>query len=78
MGADTISGASTLEFESTLAAGQSVNFLGGGGTLDLNDPLGYQGSHIADFVAGDTVDLLGRGRYCTSARTQPGPSARSR
>ena len=59
VGADTISGASTLEFESTLAAGQSVNFLGGGGTLDLTDPLGYQGSHIADFVAGDSVDLLG-------------------
>ena len=59
VGADTISGASTLKFELTLAAGQSINFLGGGGTLDLIDPLGYQGSHIADFVAGDTVDLLG-------------------
>ena len=58
-GTDTISGASTLEFDSTLAAGQAVGFIGKGGTLDLTDPGGYAGSKIAGFASGDTVDLAG-------------------
>ena len=59
-GTDTIQGASTLEFQSTLSAGQTINFTGASsGTLDLFDPLGYGGSHIGGFVAGDNVDLNG-------------------
>ncbi len=58
-GTDTIQNASTLEFDSTLAAGQTVNFSPTFGTLDLIDPLGYGGSQIGDFVKGDNVDLNG-------------------
>jgi hypothetical protein len=59
-GTDSIQGASTLEFDSTLAAGQTINFTGtSSGTLDLTDPLGYGGSHIGNFLAGDNVDLSG-------------------
>jgi hypothetical protein len=58
-GSDQISGASTLEFDSTLAATQTIDFSGSGGTLDLADPLGYAGSHIKDFRATDKVDLAG-------------------
>ena len=48
-----------LEFDSTLASGQTIDYSGGGGTLDLTDPLGYGGSHISGFAATDTVDLAG-------------------
>ena len=59
-GTDSIQGASTLEFDSTLAAGQTIDFTGtSSGTLDLTDPLGYGGSHIGNFLAGDNVDLSG-------------------
>jgi hypothetical protein len=37
-GTDEISGASTLEFDSTVAAGQTLSFTGSGGTLDLTAP----------------------------------------
>ncbi len=58
-GTDMISGASTLEFDSTLAAGQTINYSGSGGTLGLTDPLGCAGSHIGNFAANDTLDLAG-------------------
>jgi hypothetical protein len=58
IGADTISGASTLEFGSTVWGGQTAGFTGGGGTLDLIDPLGFAGK-IAGFAATDSVDLAG-------------------
>ena len=58
-GTDTISGASTLEFDSTLAATQTIGYSGTGGTLELIDPLGYGGSHIENFAAHDSVDLAG-------------------
>ena len=58
-GTSTISGASTLEFDLTIAAAQTINFSGSGGTLDLTNPLGYAGSNIGGFAAGDTVDLAG-------------------
>jgi hypothetical protein len=50
-GAETISGASTLEFDSTVAGGQTIGFTGAGGTLDLGDPQGFSGK-ISGF---DTV-----------------------
>ena len=58
-GVDTISGASTLEFDSTLAATQTIDYSGNGGTLDLTNPLGYDGSHIKGFAKTDMVDLAG-------------------
>ena len=58
-GTDTINGASTLEVDSTLGANQAINFSGSGGALDLADPLGYAGSHIGGFAAGDHVGFAG-------------------
>jgi hypothetical protein len=66
-GMDTISGgstpqsASTLEFDSTVGGGQTVDFLGGDfsrGALDLIDPQGFSGK-IAGFASLDTVQLAG-------------------
>jgi hypothetical protein len=57
-GTDTISGASTLEFDSTIASTQTIDF-SGSGNLDLTDPLGYGGSHIDGIATTDTVDLAG-------------------
>ena len=42
-GSDNISVASTLEFDSTVALGQTVSFAGSGGTLDLTAPQGFAG-----------------------------------
>jgi hypothetical protein len=62
-GTDTISGASTLEFNSTVASSktvgsQDIQFSGSGGTLDLTDPKGFFGE-MSNFASGDAVDLLG-------------------
>jgi hypothetical protein len=61
-GTDTISGASTLEFDaavssSTTVGSQNIGFTGGG-TLDLMDPTSFYGE-ISSFAKGDTVELLG-------------------
>ena len=61
-GIDTISGSSTLGFDSkveskTTLGGQNIGFTGGG-TLDLADPKDFWGE-ISNFAAGDAVDLLG-------------------
>ena len=61
-GIDTISGSSTLGFNSkveskTTLGGQNIGFTGGG-TLDLADPKDFWGE-ISNFAAGDAVDLLG-------------------
>jgi hypothetical protein len=56
-GTDTISGASTLEFDSTVGGGQTAGFAGGG-ALDLTDPLGFA-AKISGFAANDSVALLG-------------------
>ena len=61
-GTDTISGASTLEFDSavsssTTVGSQNIGFTGGG-TLDLTDPTSFYGE-VSGFAAGDTVELLG-------------------
>lgn len=57
-GSDKVSGGSTLEFESTVAATQSVDFLGGASAVDLIDPNGFYGK-IAGFGSPDTVQLSG-------------------
>jgi hypothetical protein len=57
-GADTISGAATLEFDSTLGSGQTINFTGSGGQLDILNPQGFLGK-IANFGATDTLEVAG-------------------
>ena len=42
-GSDEIFGASTLEFHSTVSAGQTVSFAGSGGTLDVTAPARFSG-----------------------------------
>ncbi len=60
-GADKISGASTLEFDSTVAAGQSVSFSGKGGALDLATPQGFAGmiSGFDTVGSNDTIEVGG-------------------
>jgi len=62
-GGDTISGAATLEFDNSVSALQSVDFLGADGVLILGAPLEFDG-HISGFdTAGagskDSVQLGG-------------------
>jgi hypothetical protein len=51
-----ISGASTLEFDSTVGGGQTIDF--SGGALDLIDPQGFSGK-IGGFASPDTIQLAG-------------------
>jgi large repetitive protein len=62
-GKDEISGSSTLEFDSTVAAGQTVSFTGSAGTLNLVDPQGFAGK-IGGFDtvgagSSDTIEVAG-------------------
>jgi hypothetical protein len=57
-GIDKVSGASTLEFDSAVAATQTVDFLGGPSAVDLLDPNAFFGK-IADFASPGTVQLPG-------------------
>ena len=63
-GADTISGASTLEFDAAVAAGQTIGFTGSGGDLHL-DALQSFSATISGFDVGgaggtsDAIQLLG-------------------
>jgi hypothetical protein len=68
-GADTISGASTLEFGSTVGGGQTVDF--SGGALDLLDPQGFSGK-IAGFESPDTVQLAGDWNFSSFSETGNG------
>jgi hypothetical protein len=59
IGTDTISGASTLEFDSTAGGGQTAGFTGVDGTLDLIDPQGVA-AKVSGFAASDdSVELSG-------------------
>jgi hypothetical protein len=57
-GTDTISAGATLEFDSTVASGQTIAFSGSNNVLDLTDPTGFSGS-ISGFAATDTIDFAG-------------------
>jgi hypothetical protein len=60
-GVDTISGSATLEFDASVASGQTIAFQGGGGVLDLGSPTSFSGA-ISGFDttgANDAVELLG-------------------
>ena len=57
-GSDTISGPSTLEFDSTVAAGQTVSFTGSGGELALHAPGAFAGSISGFDMAGASNDTI--------------------
>jgi hypothetical protein len=69
-GTDTISGASTLEFDSTVGGAQTAGFTGHG-TLDLIDPLGFA-ARISDFAATDKVELSGDWIFSSFSETGNG------
>ncbi len=60
-GSDIISGPSTLEFNSTVAAGQTVSFTGSGGTLDLGARQGFAAKISGFDTVGtnDTIEVAG-------------------
>jgi hypothetical protein len=62
-GKDEISGSSTLEFDSTVAADQTVSFARSGGTLDLGAPQGFAGQISGFDTVGagssDTIEFAG-------------------
>jgi hypothetical protein len=71
-GTDTISGASTLEFDaavssSTTVGSQNIGFTGSG-ALDLTDPTAFWGE-ISDFAATDTIELLGSWKFSSFSET---------
>jgi hypothetical protein len=70
-GADTVSGAPTLEFDSTAGGGQTAGFTGGGGALDLLDPLGFA-AKISGFAATDKVELSGDWVFSSFSETGNG------
>jgi hypothetical protein len=70
-GTDTISGTSTLEFDSTVGGGQTAAFAGSGGALDLIDPLGFA-ARIADFAAYDKVEMSGHWVFSQFSETGNG------
>jgi hypothetical protein len=62
-GTDTITGASKLEFGSTAASGQTIDFSGAGGELILGSPHGFA-AEVSGFDttakgSNDTIELLG-------------------
>jgi len=57
-GAETIEGQATLELGSTVAAGQTVTFVGSQGTLELLDPQGFAGKIAGFDVAGGSSDEI--------------------
>jgi hypothetical protein len=63
-GKDQISGASTLEFDAKVSAGQTVAFTGSGGELALHDPGGFTG-----LISG--FDTAGAGSNDTSEVAAP-------
>jgi hypothetical protein len=77
-GTDTISGASTLEFDSgmsssTTVGSQNIGFTGGG-TLDLTDPNAFFGE-ISNFATTDTVELLGSWAFSAFSENSGGTLA---
>ena len=73
-GGSTPQSASTLEFDSTVGGGQTVDFLGGDfsrGALDLIDPQGFSGK-IAGFASLDTVQLAGDWNFSSFSETGNG------
>ena len=83
-GTDKISGASTLEFASSVAAGQTIAFAGSSGALFLGDPLGFLatigGFDTVGADANDSLDLQGAwivGQYTLNGAETGGTPALS-
>ena len=57
-GTFTIGDRSALELGGTVAAGQTISFADGNGSLTLDNPSGFHGT-IAGPAIGDSIDLLG-------------------
>ena len=77
-GTDTISGASTLEFDAAVSTSatvgsQNIGFTGGG-TLDLTDPKAFWGE-ISDFATTDAVELLGSWAFSSFSENSGGTLA---
>ena len=70
-GTAAVSGAATLEFNSTVAATQTIDFLGGPSAVDLIDPNGFLG-RIAGFASSDTVQLSGDWVFSSFAENAAG------
>ncbi len=64
-GLDSIAGVATMQFDSTVAAGQTVSFSGSGGTLDLAAPQGFSGAITGFDLGGNTNDALDIGASWT-------------
>ena len=83
-GTETVSGASTLEFDASVAATQTVDFSGSGSELLLDAPTSFQGEVSGFDTAGagsnDTIALLGAwsvGAYTENAQSTGGALALS-
>jgi hypothetical protein len=77
-GTDTISGASTLEFDGAVSSSktlgdQNIGFTGGG-TLDLTDPNAFWGE-ISGFAATDAIELLGSWAFSSFSENSGGTLA---
>ena len=77
-GTDTISGASTLEFDAAVSTSatvgsQNIGFTGGG-TLDLTDPKAFWGE-ISGFATNDAVELLGSWAFSSFSENSGGTLA---
>jgi hypothetical protein len=77
-GIETISGASTLEFDAAVASkatvgNQNIGFTGGG-TLDLTDPTVFWGE-ISGFATTDTIELLGSWAFSSFSENSGGTLA---
>jgi hypothetical protein len=73
-GTAAVLGGATLKFDSTVAASQTIDFLGGPSAVDLIDPNGFLG-RIAGFASSDTVQLSGDWVFCNFAENSAGTLA---
>ena len=74
-GSDTIAGAATLEFDSSVAAGQTLTFTGSGGTLDLGSPQNFSGTIKGFDLSGATNDALDVASAWTFTGATPGTTS---
>ncbi len=73
-GADNIVGAATLEFDGAVAAGQTVDFAGNGGTLELTNLAGFHGGIAGFDTAGSNDALLIGGGWAFDGATHTSAS----
>jgi hypothetical protein len=71
-GADTIGGGGAIEFQSSVAAGQTVRFTAAGGTLKIDDAAEFSAKIAGLAGADDIIDLKGFVAADTTATTGVG------